>query len=173
MANPHQGQLGQGTNLRALPQSRQGLVNDLHARQHGAQPHLLGSGRHLLAAGRRSVKKRVRRATGRRRHAIAEVAEKLFEQLSHVDPFDQCTIQLGQRGGGIALGKVTYQSYQSLITGRPQHTVYVADGDLFGHEGQQLLQKRLPVAHGAGRSPGKHLDRLGFGLNTFGLDDLL
>ena len=58
----------------------------------------------LLAAG--GVEERFGRAAGRGRHAVAEVAEELFEELADVDAFAHGRVQFGQGGGRVAVDQV-------------------------------------------------------------------
>ena len=84
--------------LRAEPQPRERLIEDLHRRQDGLQAQPLAGLGHFAAAGGRGVEERIGRAADGRHHAIAEVAEKLLDQLGHVDAFLGGRVEFGQGG---------------------------------------------------------------------------
>ena len=106
------------------------------------------------------VEQHFRRTARRRHHAVAEIAEKLLQELPHVDPLPQRGIQFGQGRRNVAAGQVADQLSEESVVRGPQHGMHVGQGNPAGREGQQLIQERLAVAHRAGGAAGQHLQGL-------------
>ena len=69
LTQPHQGQFRQNSALGAIAQPGEGLIEDLHGRQHGLQAQPLSGLGHQLTVDAGGIEERLGWAAGRGRHA--------------------------------------------------------------------------------------------------------
>ena len=168
---PHDGHLGEHRRMTTQPHACQRVVDDLQHRQQcdGAR---LPANRRQIHSQAGALEHQFLTATDTRQQAVAERRHHLLQHPSRVGAASGRRIECRERTAGIPSRQAGDKCSHLFLATSADDRVHVVDTDRTGSRPQQLLQKRLAVAHAAGRTAGDQRQGLGLDHRPFGLHDL-